>query len=130
MEIQCTPTFSDLVLKPTVNEKPTLLPNPLCPNHFRQRQHATSQSQLRLYYPSSAVEGPRYLFDPFAVFRDYVDHPNAIQMPRVPSLLAPVRCKSDGAGILKRRGSRHLSMSTSGYRRQDSDDSSSVWSDC
>ena len=52
---------------------------------------------------------------------------NAIQMPRMLGLLVSVRCKSDGAGILRGRGSRHCSMSTSGYRGQGSDESSSVW---
>ena len=44
----------------------------------------------------------------------------AIQMPRLRNLLVSVQYNSDGAEILKGRGSRHCSMSTSGYRGQTS----------
>ena len=51
----------------------------------------------------------------------------AFQTPCIhgPPILA--RCKGDGAGIMEGRGSHHCSMSMSGYRGQDSDESSSVW---
>ncbi|KIK00857.1 hypothetical protein K443DRAFT_664188 [Laccaria amethystina LaAM-08-1] len=55
----------------------------------------TSQSQLPFYYLFSATE-PDYLVHNFC------------------GLLVSVRCKSDGAWILKGRGSRHCSMSTRG----------------
>ncbi|KIK00345.1 hypothetical protein K443DRAFT_612821 [Laccaria amethystina LaAM-08-1] len=51
----------------------------------------------------------------------------AIQMPHIHGLLVSVRFKSDGAGILKGRGSCHYSVSTHEYRGQGSDESSSVW---
>ncbi|KIK02885.1 hypothetical protein K443DRAFT_96024, partial [Laccaria amethystina LaAM-08-1] len=92
--------------------------------HPRQRQHASYlQSQLPLYYLFSAAESDCLV----ASSRKISIIGKAIQTPRIHGLLVSVRFKSDGAGILKGRGSHQCSMSTRGYRGQGSDESSSVW---
>jgi len=91
---------------------------PLCPNHPLPRQHASYlPTQLPLYLFSAAEPG--YLVDPFAVL-DYVDHWEGLSDA---TYAWPSRF-SAFPGILKGRGFRHCSISTSGYRGQGSDDSS------
>ena len=88
---------------------------PLCPNR-QQRQHAPylpiPTSPL---LPIVAAE-PDYLMDPFTAFLDCVDHREAFQTPRLHGVLAIVRCKSDGAGILDKTRLSSYSMSTK-FRR-------------
>ena len=116
-ESQCigTPTFSHRPSKPTpMKNQSSFGPQPFS-------AAATRLLPPNLNFPCSThsrLQNPTTLLSlsPSSWMMSVIG--KAIQMPRMHSLLVPVRCKRDGAGILKGRGSRHCSMSTRGYRGQ------------
>ncbi|KIJ91256.1 hypothetical protein K443DRAFT_492619 [Laccaria amethystina LaAM-08-1] len=126
LKSQCTLSHTHFLLsKPTVNETLTLddsfvpQPSAAATRLLPRNPNFPSTAYPRLRNPTTLLILPLPSWITSIIGK-------AFQTLRFHGGLASVRCKSDGAGILDMTRFSSCSMSTSGYRGQGSDESSSM----